>query len=394
MTIYKKHKCLICNEPKMHEFLDLGDMPLANKYPTDLLIAEEFHPFTVLFCSNCKNVQLGTIISREQMFEDYYYLSSVNKELVNHFNDLANTLKDAIFVVDIGSNDGILLRPLKELGVNAIGVDPSINVSKIANDAGLTTITGFFNREMSEHIKGYHDLADVIVASSVFTHLSNPGEFIEDAKNLLTRDGKLIIEVEYIGNILKNMQFERFYLDRIFYYSLTSLTHLFNNHSMVVTDVEHISPHGGSIRVTVQNSGKPLEAVTTLLDKERKELTTRKLEDFHSAVHKETVELIDLLTYFRNNNIKVAGYGAPARITPICNYGEIGQELIPFVVDDSPIKVGKYTPGTNIPIVSLDYLLESDTEVLIVFAYDYIDDIKKKTNNRYKYIMPIPLKEL
>src|SRR3989338_4896277 len=213
-------KCFLCNFEGTKEFLNLGQQPLANKYPTGEaeFKTEDFFQLSVFFCPQCKNVQLGTVVSRERMFEDYYYLSSVNPGLVRHFEDFAKKLTGSNFVVDIGSNDGILLKPLKELGVKAIGVDPSINVGKIANDQGLTTIVSFFNDETAETIKKQYGKPDVVVASSIFTHLENPHQFIEAVKNLMTLDGDFIIEVEYIGNILKDVQFERFYLDRVFYY--------------------------------------------------------------------------------------------------------------------------------------------------------------------------------
>ena len=152
---------------------------------------------------------------------------------MRHFEGLARTLASAQFVVDIGSNDGILLKPLKELGVKALGIEPSINVSKIANDNGLTTLCSFFDAKTAAEVERTDGKADVIIATSVFTHLEDPHDFIEAAKALLTDDGRFIIEVEYIGNILRHVQFERFYLDRIFYYSLTSLTHLFDAHGML-----------------------------------------------------------------------------------------------------------------------------------------------------------------
>ena len=249
-------KCRLCGSENVKLFLDLGQQPLANKYPTkEAFETEDFFPLKMFFCLSCKNVQLGDIVSRERMFEDYYYLSSVNPGLVRHFQDLAKKLVSAKFVVDIGSNDGILLKPLKALGVKAIGVDPSINVSKIANDQGLTTLTAFFDRVTAEEIKKTYGRSDMVVASSVFTHLENPHQLIDDVKTVLTDDGTFIIEVEYIGNILKNIQFERFYLDRIFYYSLTSLTHLFESHGMCISDVERIEPHGGSLRVAAHKNG-------------------------------------------------------------------------------------------------------------------------------------------
>src|SRR5262249_8609037 len=156
--------------------------------------------------------------------------------LVRHFERLAKKLEGARFVVDVGSNDGILLKPLKQLGIKAIGVEPSINVSKIANDQGMTTLCAFFDADTAAQLEKSYGKPDVIVASSVFTHLENPHAFIDAVRMLLDDGGRFLIEVEYIGNILRNIQFERFYLDRIFYYSLTSLKHLFESHHMIITD--------------------------------------------------------------------------------------------------------------------------------------------------------------
>src|SRR3989338_2854841 len=237
-------KCLLCHNETAVEFLNLGLQPLANKYPTkDQFEKEDFFPLVTYFCAKCKNVQLGTIVSRERMFEDYYYLSSVNQGLVRHFTALAAKLAGRKLVVDIGSNDGILLKPLKELGVRAVGVEPSINVSKIANDAGLDTITSFFDAATAEQIRREYGPADAIVMSSVFTHLENPHQCVEDVKALMEESGDFIVEVEYIGHILDTTQFERFYLDRIFYYSLTSLKNLFEMHGMYIADVKKVEMH-------------------------------------------------------------------------------------------------------------------------------------------------------
>ena len=391
-------RCRLCGEPALHEFLDLGRQPLANKYPVlEQFASEDFFPLAVYFCANCKNVQLGTIVSRARMFEDYYYLSSVNAGLVRHFEKLATQLKSARFVVDIGSNDGILLRPLKEFGVKAVGVEPSVNVSKIANDAGLTTICGFFDSASAAEVERRFGKPDAIVASSVFTHLEDPHQFIETVKGLLVDDGRFIIEVEYIGDILRQTQFERFYLDRIFYYSLTSLDHLFKSHGMAVVDVEHIEPHGGSLQVTIANqrhAAKPSAGVDALLQEEKDTLNPAKLREFRHEVDKQVGNFRKLLEDYKKSNLKVAGYGAPARVSTICNYGKIGPSLIEFTIDDSPLKQGKFTPGTHIPILAKEALDKNRPDILVVFAYEYFADIRKKTGNAYRYLVPIPPREV
>ncbi|OBH97903.1 methyltransferase [Mycobacterium sp. E2733] len=390
-------ECRLCGEPAATEFLNLGQQPLANKYPTEAeFAAEDFFPLQVFFCPACKNVQLGTIVSRERMFEDYYYLSSVNRGLVEHFEDLARQLASAHFVVDVGSNDGILLRPLQKLGVKALGVEPSINVSKIANDQGFETLTTFFDLPAAERIEESYGRADAIVASSVFTHLENPSGFIEAVKRLLTDDGTFIVEVEYIGAILETTQFERFYLDRIFYYSLTSLARLFAAHGMSIADVREITPHGGSLQVFVQRAGQhpASDATRQLLAREEKSLTEETLHEFRRNVDLQVSAFRDQLAEYQQAGLRVAGYGSPARVATICNYGGIGPSEISFTVDDSPLKQNKFTPGTHIPIVPKSYLDENKSDVLVVFAYEYFDDIKKKTDGAYRYLKPIPPTEL
>jgi SAM-dependent methyltransferase len=389
--------CRLCGERALHEFLDLGSQPLANKYPVESqFAAEEFFPLAVYFCTACKNVQLGTVVSRARMFEDYYYLSSVNAGLVRHFEKLADKLKAARFVVDVGSNDGILLRPLKTLGIKAIGVEPSINVSKIANDAGLPTICAFFDKASAAGVERDHGKPDIIVASSVFTHLDDPHQFIEAANQLLASDGRLIIEVEYIGNILRQTQFERFYLDRIFYYSLTSLHHLFKSHGMTVVEVEHIEPHGGSLQVTIRKGSDATVSgnVRALLEEEGETLNAAKLNDFRHEVDKQIGNFRALLQDYKKSGVRVAGYGAPARVSTICNYGKIGSSLIDFTIDDSPLKQNKFTPGTHIPILAKEELDKRGPDLLVVFAYEYLDDIRKKTGNAYRYLIPIPPREV
>ena len=393
-------KCALCHKNKSVKFLDLGKQPLANKYPPSATAfkTEDFFPLTVFFCTNCKNVQLGTVVSRERMFEDYYYLSSVNPGLVRHFEVLAKKFTKAKFVVDIGSNDGILLKPLKDLGVKAIGVDPSVNVGKIANDAGLTTVIAFFDAKTAKAIKKEYGSPDVVVASSIFTHLEDPHQFIDAVKMFLAPGGEFVIEVEYIGNILKDIKFERFYLDRIFYYSLTSLKHLFESHGMHLTDVEMIEPHGGSLRVTVKmaGQGKATTRLKKLLTEEEKTLSSQVLEKFRKNVESAILSFRKKLEEYKKRKLQVAGYGAPARVATITNYGKIGPALISFIIDDSPLKQDRFSPGMHIPIFPKSHL---DTEkkkpdVLVVFAYEYFDDIKKKTGGGYRYLLPIPPREV
>ncbi len=391
-------QCRLCHREDPLEFLDLGMQPLANKYPKlEEFVTEDFFRVKVFFCPNCKSVQLGTEVSRERMFVDYFYLSSVNTGLVKQYEDFAKTLVGSKFVVDIGSNDGISLKPLKEMGIKAIGVEPSINVSKIANDAGFTTIPAFFDKATVEKIKKEYGKPDVITGFSMFSHLGEPHQFIEDIKELMTDDGKFILEIEYVDTILKNMCFERFYLDRITYYSVTSLENLFQMHGMYLSDVEETDSHGGSLRATAQKKGKgksPTESVARHIAYESDKLTPERLTEFGNEANAQITALRKMLEDYKKQGLKVAGFGAPARVATLCNFGKIGPELIEFIVDETPLKQHKFSPGTHIPIVPMSELEKNRPDVLVVFVHEYFEVVKKKLSGSYRFVFPIPPKEV
>lgn len=375
---------------------------MANKYPKEVqtyaATLEEFYPLKVYFCPDCKNVQLDTLVSRNTMFEDYYYLSSVNGALVKHYEDLAHKeFSKSKFVVDIGSNDGVSLKPLKEMGVKYLGIEPSINVSKIANDAGLETWTSFFDADTAAHIVEEHGKADVITGLSMFSHLQDQHQFIEDVKTLLTDEGRFIVEVEYNLEMIEKMAFERFYLDRIFYFSVTSFETLFQMHDMYLSDAEVVDIHGGSLRITAQKKGHgkgPSSRVGQLIAHETNSLTSGKVLEFGNAARHAVDALKAKLEWYKDKGLRVAGYGCPARVSTITNLGDIGPDLIEFIVDDSPLKQNRFSPGKHIPIVSNSYLDDHRPDVLVVFAYDYFDDIRKKLTGTYRYLLPIPPREV
>lgn len=391
-------QCRLCHDTHLLEFLDLGDQPLANKYPTeDEFATEDFFPVKVFYCPACKSVQLGMAISRERMFENYFYLSSFNSGLVTHYEALARTLSDATLVVDIGSNDGILLRPLKEMGITAVGVEPSTNVSKLANDAGLATINAFFDVATVRRIRTEYGRPDVITGLSMFSHLGDPHTFIEDVKELLADSGRCIIEIEYVDTILRSMSFERFYLDRISYYSVTSLEGLFQRHGMYLSDVEETASHGGSLRVTAQKKGKgraPAESVARHMAYEARELVPEALTEFGRKARAQISELRAKLEGYKAAGLSVAGFGAPARVSTLCNFGGIGPDLISFIVDETPLKQNRFSPGTHIPIVPMSHLHTHAVDLFVVFVHEYFDVVKSKLSGPHRYLFPIPAREV
>ena len=392
-------KCRICKSKQILQVINLGRQPLANKYPKNRfeIAREKKFNLQILFCKNCRSGQIKKIINRNILFEDYYYLSSVNKKLREHFEKLALKVKKYKFVVDIGSNDGILLKPLKKLKVKSIGIDPSVNVGKIANDRGLETFVGFFNKKIVNKIVKKYNKPDLIVASSVVTHLENPIKFANDVKSFLKKDGTLIIEIEYLQNFIKNSEFERFYFDRPFYYSANSINKLFKNVGMKLIDIEKIDVHGGSLRCFIKNSinARATNRCINLLNKEKKYLTVKAFKKFNKQIYENSKLLYNKLRSLNEKGYNVIGYGSPARVSTITNVSKINSSLIKYIIDDSPLKQNRFSPGMHIKILPRKNNINNKIDIVIVFAYEYFKDIKKFFGKvKVKFFKPIPFSKL
>ena len=391
-------RCIIC-DTQIEKIKSLGLQPLANKYPqNNNEIENEFTSLMdVYYCEKCFYVNLPCKVNRDVFFEDYYYLSSVNKELVDHFESLAIEINKlgSKSVLDVGSNDGILLAKLLDKNINCLGIDPSENVSAIANKKGLKTIVGFFNKKSVDKIKIDFGNPDLITASSVFTHLENPRSFFEDCKSLLSKGGKIIIEVEYLADIVREFSFERFYFDRPHYYSLNALIKLAETSGFSLEDAQLVNVHGGSIRAifTGENDVKTSPRAKEILEQEQAHLSKKqiidKLDEFSNFCKKLKKKIND----FKNNNIKIAAYGCPARFSTITNFAGITKDDMPYVIDDSPLKQGRLSPGKHIPIRSFNK--DDNVDVYVVFAYEYIRSIKEKVKNpNIKFFKPVPFQEI
>ena len=392
-------KCRICHSEKISEVIDLGKQPLANKYPKNKFEVKTEKKFSlkILFCKNCRSGQIKKIINRNILFEDYYYLSSVNKKLKEHFAKLALKIKKYNFVVDVGSNDGVLLEPLKKLKVKSIGIDPSINVGKIANDRGLETFIGFFNNKIIKKVLKKYQKPDLIVASSVVTHLENPIQFSKDIKSFLKKNGTLIIEIEYLQNFLKNLEFERFYFDRPFYYSANSINQLFKNVDMTLYDIEKINVHGGSLRCYIKNSLSPkiTNRCKNILNYENQNLNINAFKFFNKQIYLNAKILKDKLISLNKRELTIIGYGSPARVSTITNVAKIDSNLIRYIIDDSPLKQNRFSPGMHIKILPRKKNINKNIDIVLVFAYEYFKDIKKFFGKfKVDFYKPIPFSKL
>ena len=295
-------------------------------------------------------------------------------------------------VLDVGSNDGILLKPLQENGITAIGIDPSENVSELANSKGLKTLVGFFNEEIISKIINNYGLVDVICASSVFTHFESPQEFFKTSKKILSKKGQLIIEIEYLADIIDSIGFERFYFDRPHYYSVNSIEVIAKKFGFYINKVKRLDAHNGSIRLFLSRESDESTGLNELISNEKIILKTSsiisKFHDFSNACD----ALKNFIKTENEKGKKTIGYGCPARFSTITNFANIGPDLLSKVIDDSPLKTNKFSPGMHIPIINYDE--SPDVDNYLVFAYEYIDTIKKKINKQCNFYKPLPLRKI
>jgi len=395
-------RCRSCNHKEFLEFISLKRQPPANAFLKEEDFDKEIsYPLDVTCCKNCLLVQLTeeSYIPRDKLFLDYAYASSISGGLRNHFTELANQLKSEFnpkIVVDIGSNDGVLLKPLLELGCEAIGVEPAANLAKQANVNGLTTLCSYFNKEIVDKIISDSGHADIVVASNVFAHLDEYHDIIENIKSLLSENGTYIVEVQYFADMIKDMTFDNIYHEHVLYYTVHSMINLFDKHNMNVYKVEKIPTHGGSIRGYISKTNNPRHhSVDDLLKEEKQngidDLHT--LEKFNDQLQNNINEIRELFNRLSNEKKRIFGYGAPAKSSTMINSIGLDNSNVELIIEDSPLKQGLFTPGSHIPITGPEILQDETPDYLMIFAWNYADEIIAKVEEKHpnlNYIIPMP----
>ena len=394
-------KCRSCNGEKFLEFISLNSQPPANAFLKESDFDKEIlYPLDVTCCRNCFLVQLTdeSYIPRDKLFLDYAYASSISGGLRNHFTELAYKIKSEFnpkVVVDIGSNDGVLLKPLLELGCEAIGVEPAGNLAKQANNNELTTICSYFDRDTVNKIISDNGKADIVVASNVFAHLDEYHDIIENVKRILSENGTYIVEVQYFADMIRDMTFDNIYHEHVLYYTIHSMINLFDKHNMTVYNVEKIPTHGGSIRAYISEGKSPQQSVNDLIREERENGidNLQTLEKFNDKLQKNIKEIRELFNRLNKENKRIFGYGAPAKSSTMINSVGLNNNSVELIIEDAPLKQGLFTPGSHIPITGPEILEKETPDYLMIFAWNYADEIIKKVEEKYSrmnYIIPMP----
>jgi len=336
------------------------------------------------YCLDCHNCQLSVVVDPKKMFSNYLYLSSTSKPFREHFESAAKKyIKEfklspkKSYVIDIGSNDGVALKPFKDLGFKKIlGVEPAKNLAKFANKNKIKTVNCFLDKKNLNKIKKN---ADLILASNVFAHSDKLKEMTECMLKILSKKGTIIIEIQYLLNTLKDLTFDNIYHEHYNYWSLTSLVNFFNQFESKIIRAERINTHGGSLRIYVKKdkNSKIDPSVKSLLKEEDKFgiKNYKTYQEFADKIYKIQKSVKTNIKKLKSNGKKLIGYGSPAKATTALNFFGISKE-IDFIVEDNELKHGKFIPGVKIPIVNKNKVSDKNNTILVL-AWNFFDDIKK-----------------
>lgn len=400
-------RCRICHSKSLTKFLDLEFTPPADDFLSSerLGAPEVYYPLEVFICNNCSLVQIGYVVPPEILFQkDYPYEASITETGVNHFHSFAKEassrfdLSSDNLVVDIGSNVGVLLQGFKNQGAEVLGIEPARNIGEIAIKNGIETIYDFFSEDLARKIIKERKKAKIVTGTNVVAHIDNHQSLVRGLDILLDKEGIFIFEAPYLVDLIENLEYDTIYHEHLSYLSVKPMNALFHKFGMEIFDVEKVAIHGGSLRYFVarentypisSNIDKFLE-----LEKEKKIYEIDTLKNFAKSVQHNREELTWMLKSMKHEGKRIAGVSAPAKGMTLLNYCKIGSETLDFITEKSPLKIGRYTPGTHIPIVQDSELIEEMPDYALLLAWNFADEIMKNLKDYKdaggKFIIPIP----
>jgi SAM-dependent methyltransferase len=400
-------KCRACNSLKLYKFLDLGCHPPSDQFRRLSQINEPvvFYPLNVVICDECGLVQLGYIVNPKVLYqEEYPYESSITETGRKHYFEFAKSvvnrfnLKKDDYVMDIGSNVGVLLESFKKIGVKIQGVDPAPNICDIANDRGIPTCNSFFSKDFAIDLKREKGEFKVITGTNVFAHIDDWDDLLEGVKELLSKKGVFIIESPHFLHLLESLEYDTIYHEHLSYISIEPLVTYFDKHEMEIFRVENKDIHGGSIRIFITRKGNfEIDAsVPNILKKERRcQLRDHKtLDRFSEKVKDNRLKLVKLIHQLKSEGSSIVAVSAPAKGMTLLNYCKIGSESLDYITEKSKLKIDRISPSDNIKVVSDDRLLQTKPDFALLLAWNFSDEIianlHEYTAQGGKFIIPIP----
>jgi methylation protein EvaC len=359
--------------------IDFGNMPIANAFLTPEEFATEyFYDMVVGYDANTHAIGLVNTVPPEKMFHDHYaFFSSTSKGMQDHFRQTAEKLKGFAgngLVVEVGSNDGIMLQAWKDMGVKAVGVEPSANVAEVSKQKGHDVIVKFMSDEVVQEILSRGKVS-LFFGANVSCHIENIEGYLKNVTDLIGKDGVFVFEDPYFLDMLEKTSYDQVYDEHLWYFTLSFVNNLLDPLGFHVFDCEHVPVHGGELRMYVghKDTHPATPAVSEWLAKEAD--LPGKLDTFKKNVEASRVALKELLIQVKKEGKRVCGFGASSKGVIVCNYSGIGPDLVPFITDNTPAKQGKYYPGVHIPIKPQEEF--KDVDVAVLFAWNHLTEIDK-----------------
>jgi len=399
----------MCDGTSLAKVLSLAPTPPGNNFleEKDLSRPEPRYPLELWFCADCHHVQLGHVVDPRILYQnDYRYVSATSSKFVQHLRDYAAAMVQRFalgpesLVVDIGSNDGTCLRAFKEAGVKVLGVDPATEIAQRASDSGIETIGKFFSRELAVEQRGRTGPAAFITSHNACAHIDHLDDVMLGVRHWLADDGVFVLEVGYFLDVYTNIWFDTIYHEHLDYHTVAPFLKLFARTGMEAIRVERIAPQGGSIRVFAQRAGgsrRPDATIAELIALEHRNALDRPetFVEFGRRIDAVGVELRALVRTLKAEGRSIAGYGAATKSTTLlCHFG-LGRDDLDFIVDDNPLKQGRFSPATHIPIVAADELYRRQPDFLVVLAWNFAEPImaanRKFVERGGRFILPMPV---
>lgn len=404
--VYRRSTCRLCDGHHLELVLQLAPTPIADAYVSVERIGEvqETYPLDLFFCHDCRHLQLLDVVDPEVLFGNYIYVTSGSLGLVEHFQRYAdevlrrvNPPKEAL-VIDIGSNDGSLLKFFQDRGMRVLGIDPAREIAQKATESGIETLSTLFTSGLAHKIKNERGPAAIVTANNVFAHADNLADITEGIRDLLAPDGVFVFEVAYLVDIVQNTLFDTIYHEHLCYHSVKPLKAFFRYHGMELIDIEHIPTKGGSLRGTAQRAGGPRTvspSVDTIIALEES-LGFDRAETFKAFAAKiegVKTQLLSLLRDLKAQGKTIAGYGASATVTTLIYHFDLC-DMLSFIVDDNPQKQNLFSPGHHIPVLSAHAIYERKPDYVLILAWNYSQPIMKKHQSYLDqgghFIVPLP----
>lgn len=403
-----KYACRICSSPNHDLILDFGQVALADSFLTSesAIESEMCYPLTLVHCNDCLHVQIKEVLDPNLLFVDYVWETGIPASIKRYCTQFADSLNERLTIegkipkiLEIASNDGTMLREFKSRGFDIVGVDPAKNIAQKANASGIPTVADFFGERVAQKLLASDGKRDVIVARNVLAHVADLHGLVSGIRLLLADKGIAIIEVPHLLTTYNELQYDQVFHEHIGYHSLDSIIRLFRMHGLAVWDVEQTWIHGGTLRAYISHTAAgrcPSSAVADMLLTEKKSgiLDSDGWKRFGDLARRQRHLLRQELTSLQSAGKTVIGYGASGKGQSMIQFCQLDSSLVRYIVDKSQSKIGKVTPGSHIPIVSPDLMRNDSVDVVLLFAWNFVDEILAQESamvaRGVRFLHPIP----